>query len=76
MNGAKSLGQGQPPVQRIAADQSASIHQITLAWLLGKGPMVFPIPGASRKRTIEDSVRAADLTLSDDQNRQLDDAWT
>lgn len=76
MNGAKALGQGQPPVQRIAADQGASIHQVTLAWLLGKGPMVFPIPGASRKRTIEDSARAADLTLSDDQKRQLDDAWT
>lgn len=75
MRGAKTLGEHQPIVQSIAADHGVSTHQVALAWLLAKGPMVIPIPGASRTSTIEDSAKAADLVLSAEELRLLDEAW-
>ncbi len=42
-----------------------SPQQVALAWLLSLSPAVIPIPGASRPESIADSVRAADLRLSD-----------
>ena len=74
MGGAKTLGRGQRAVRAVAKEHGVSVQQVVLAWLVSKGPMVFPIPGASRKRTIEDSARAADLVLSDDQIRRLDES--
>ncbi|HET6530650.1 MAG TPA: aldo/keto reductase [Actinoplanes sp.] len=44
-----------------------SPQQVALAWMLAKSPRVIPIPGASRPESITDSVRAADLSLSDDE---------
>lgn len=70
---AKALGTGERTLQAIARDREVSVHQVVLAWLLSKGPMVFPIPGASRRETIEDSARAADLVLSDDEIQRLDE---
>ena len=76
MGGARQLGKDDGSVVgRIAFDHGVSPQQVTLAWLLAKGPTVIPIPGASRKATIEDSARAAQLKLSDDEQRQLDLAW-
>jgi aryl-alcohol dehydrogenase-like predicted oxidoreductase len=42
-----------------------SPQQVALAWLLSLGPTVIPIPGSSRPETITDSLRAAELELSD-----------
>ena len=44
-----------------------SPQQVALAWELALAPVVVPIPGASRPESIEDSVKAADLELSDDE---------
>lgn len=48
----------------IGDEKDASPYQIALAWLMAKSPVVLPIPGASRKESIEDSSRAADIALS------------
>lgn len=61
---AKSLGATDAAVAGIAAARSISPQQIVLAWLLAQGPQVIPIPGASRKSSISDSVQAADLKLT------------
>ena len=42
-----------------------SPQQVALAWLLSLGPTVIPIPGSSRPETITDSLRAAELELTD-----------
>ncbi len=65
MGGAKRLGDEHEVVRSIAEQRGVSPHQVVLAWFVSKGPMVFPIPGASRKQSIEDSARAADLELSE-----------
>jgi aryl-alcohol dehydrogenase-like predicted oxidoreductase len=58
-------------LQRIAAKHGASPHEIALAWLLGLSPALFPIPGASKVKSIESSVRALTITLDDDDRRAL-----
>ena len=51
---------------RSAAEaHDVSPQQVALAWLLAQGPTVIPIPGASRPESITDSVRAAELELTD-----------
>ena len=48
----------------VAAKHGVSNAQVALAWLLAQGPDIVPIPGTKRRATMEDSVGAADLTLT------------
>jgi aryl-alcohol dehydrogenase-like predicted oxidoreductase len=64
-----------PVLTAIARKVGATPHEITLAWLLGIGPHVFPIPGASRRASIESSVRAASLVLDPSAKKALRDAF-
>ena len=59
------------PVGAAAAAHGVSPQQVALAWLLALSPQMIPIPGASRPESIEDSVRAAELELSDDELRAI-----
>ena len=44
---------------------TASVEaQVALAWLLAQGDDIVPIPGIKRRVTMEDSVGAADVTLT------------
>jgi aryl-alcohol dehydrogenase-like predicted oxidoreductase len=56
---------GIDPVATAAQAHDVSPQQVALAWLLSLGPTVMPIPGSSRPETITDSLRAAELELSD-----------
>ena len=69
---AEELGSKHAVFQEIAAGRGVSPQQVTLAWMLGKGPHVVPIPGSSRPETIRDSAEAVDLTLSPDEMAALD----
>jgi aryl-alcohol dehydrogenase-like predicted oxidoreductase len=62
---------GVDPVAAAADGHGVSPQQIALAWLLSLGPTVIPIPGASRPETITDSLRAAELELSDAELRAI-----
>jgi aryl-alcohol dehydrogenase-like predicted oxidoreductase len=61
---AESAG-GVDPVAAAAQAHDVSPQQVALAWLLSLGPTVIPIPGSSRPETITDSLRAAELALTD-----------
>jgi aryl-alcohol dehydrogenase-like predicted oxidoreductase len=56
---------GVDPVRDAAQAHGVSPQQVALAWLLSLGPTMIPIPGSSRPETITDSLRAAELELSD-----------
>jgi aryl-alcohol dehydrogenase-like predicted oxidoreductase len=58
---------GHDPVRAAADAHGVSPQQVALAWLLSLSPVVIPIPGASRPESIADSVRAAELELSEDE---------
>jgi aryl-alcohol dehydrogenase-like predicted oxidoreductase len=54
-------------VRDAAEAHGVSPQQVALAWLLSLSPAVIPIPGASRPESIQDSVRAVDLQLTDEE---------
>jgi aryl-alcohol dehydrogenase-like predicted oxidoreductase len=64
-----------PVLSGLARRLGATPHEITLAWLLAIGPHVFPIPGASRRASIESSVRAASIVLDPAARKALRDAF-
>jgi aryl-alcohol dehydrogenase-like predicted oxidoreductase len=61
---AGSLASTAPAFAEVASELGVSVHRVTLAWHLAQADVVVPIPGASRVASVEDSVAAADLTLS------------
>ena len=58
-----------------AAGKGATPAQIALAWLLAQKPWVVPIPGGTRIAHLDDNLAAADLDLSADDLRRIDDAF-
>jgi aryl-alcohol dehydrogenase-like predicted oxidoreductase len=55
------------PVREAADAHGVSPQQVALAWLLSLSPVMIPIPGASRPESIEDSAKAVELELTDDE---------
>ena len=50
-------------VQALARKRGATPGQVALAWVLGRGDDVVPIPGTKRRSFLEENVAAADLQL-------------
>jgi aryl-alcohol dehydrogenase-like predicted oxidoreductase len=69
---AGELGSTHEVFAQVAQEHGVSPQQVALAWELSLAEVVIPIPGASRPASIEDSVQAADLQLTDDQLARLD----
>lgn len=61
-------------IAEVAAQKGCSPAQLSLAWLLSKGPDIVPIPGTKQLRYIEENVAAADISLSVEEQRQLETA--
>jgi aryl-alcohol dehydrogenase-like predicted oxidoreductase len=57
---------------RIARKHGASSMQIALAWLLGRSPVMLPIPGTSKVAHLEENMAAAALRLDPDDQSALD----
>lgn len=62
-------------LRAMAARKNASPAQIALAWLLAQRPWVVPIPGATTMEHLDDNLPAAELVLSADDLRQIDEAF-
>lgn len=60
-----------PAIANLAREKNVSVYCLVLAWLRAKSPCVLPIPGASKISSIEDSVRAIDLKLTDAELQQI-----
>ncbi len=61
-------------VRGIAQRHGATPAQVALAWLLGKGEDVVPIPGTKRRKYLEENVGGASVALSADDMDALDRA--
>jgi aryl-alcohol dehydrogenase-like predicted oxidoreductase len=59
-------------IAAVAAELGATSAQVALAWLLGRSPVMLPIPGTGSITHLEENVAADGLRLSDDQWRRLD----
>jgi aryl-alcohol dehydrogenase-like predicted oxidoreductase len=60
-------------LQTIAARKGATPGQIALAWLLAQRSWIVPIPGTRRLERLEENLGAADVELTDDDLREIDD---
>ncbi len=69
---AKALSEKHPAFKAVAEARGVSAQQVALAWELAQSPVVIPIPGAKRPRSIIDSAAAADLELSEEELARLD----
>ncbi len=61
-------------VREVAEGKGAKPGQIALAWLLGKGDDIVPIPGTKRRAYLEENVAAATIVLDAEDMQRLDDA--
>ncbi|HEY9091656.1 aldo/keto reductase [Parasphingorhabdus sp.] len=61
-------------VKQVAQRHGSSPAQIALAWLLAQGDFIVPIPGCKRRATLEDSMAAVDISLSDADLDELEKA--
>ncbi len=61
-------------LRRIAERHDATPAQVALAWLLAQKPWIVPIPGTTKLHRLEENIAAADLELSADDLREIDDA--
>jgi len=61
-------------VNEVAVSADATPAQVALAWLLSRGESIVPIPGTRKLHRLQENLAAADLTLSAEDLRRLDEA--
>jgi aryl-alcohol dehydrogenase-like predicted oxidoreductase len=61
-------------VTELAREHDCTPGQLALAWVLRQGDDVVPIPGTKRRRYLEENVDAAEIELSEEDLRRLDEA--
>ena len=61
-------------VREIAAEKNATPGQLALAWLLCQGEDIVPIPGTKRRKYLEENAAAADITLTEEDLRRIEEA--
>jgi pyridoxine 4-dehydrogenase len=64
-------GERPPGVAEIAAHHGAGEHQVVLAWLLRRSPVVVPIPGTLSIEHLRENLGALEIELSDDEYESI-----
>jgi aryl-alcohol dehydrogenase-like predicted oxidoreductase len=59
----------------LASRKKITPAQIALAWLLAQKPWIVPIPGGTKIEHLDDNLRAADLQLTAEDLREIDEAF-
>jgi aryl-alcohol dehydrogenase-like predicted oxidoreductase len=58
-------------VESMAKAKGCTPGQVALAWVLGQGDDIVPIPGTKRAQRIDENVRALDVRLTKDEQAKL-----
>jgi aryl-alcohol dehydrogenase-like predicted oxidoreductase len=58
-------------LDQISRAHEATPHQVAIAWLLKRAPIMLPIPGTSSVKHLEENVAGAALQLSDEEYQKL-----
>jgi aryl-alcohol dehydrogenase-like predicted oxidoreductase len=61
-------------LEEIANNHNATPAQISLAWMINKKPYIVPIPGSRHLNRIKDNFEAAQIKMSEDEIKQIDEA--
>ena len=59
---------------KVAERKKATTAQIALAWLLSQKPWIVPIPGTTKQARVEENIRAAEIDLTQEDLREINDA--
>lgn len=59
---------------RVASEKGATPAQIALAWLLAQRPWIVPIPGTTKLHRLEENIAAADVRLTTEDLREIEEA--
>jgi pyridoxine 4-dehydrogenase len=57
----------------IAKRHGATVAQLSIAWLLYRSPVMLPIPGTSSVAHLEENVKSAEIVLSADELKEIED---
>lgn len=60
-------------IRSLAVEKPATPAQISLAWMLCKKPYIVPIPGSRKVERIRENLGAADILLTAEEVRQIDE---
>jgi len=61
-------------LKAFAARKGVAPAQVALAWLLARAPWIVPIPGTTKLHRLQENLEAADVQLSPDDLRDIEDA--
>jgi aryl-alcohol dehydrogenase-like predicted oxidoreductase len=61
-------------LRAMAARKKATPAQVALAWLLAQKPWIVPIPGTTKLHRLEENIGAANVELTVDDLREVEDA--
>lgn len=59
-------------IQEMAKQKGCTVSQLALAWLLGKGEHIVPIPGTRKLERVHENLGALEVSLTDDEMKQID----
>lgn len=59
-------------IQEMAKQKGCTVSQLALAWLLGKGEHIVPIPGTRNLDRVHENLGALKVSLTDDEMNQID----
>jgi len=71
---AGKLAQPGGKLDEIAKRHGSTVAQLSIAWLLHRSPVILPIPGTSSVAHLEENMKAADLSLSEAEMREIEKA--
>ncbi|MCA1740697.1 MAG: aldo/keto reductase, partial [Actinobacteria bacterium] len=60
-------------VNELASEKGVAPSQLALAWLLRQGENIVPIPGTKRRKYLEENAAAADVELTDEDLKRIDE---
>jgi aryl-alcohol dehydrogenase-like predicted oxidoreductase len=61
-------------LRSIADRKGATAAQIALAWILAQKPWIVPIPGTTKLHRLDENIGAAEIDLTADDLREIDEA--
>ena len=60
-------------LKQVGEEKKATPGQTALAWLLAQKPWIVPIPGTTKLSRLQENVAAADIELTQDDLKRLDE---
>ena len=71
---AGKLAQPGGKLDKMAKRHGATVSQLSLAWLLHRSPVTLPIPGTSSVAHLEENLKAAEIALSAEDMKAIEEA--